>query len=139
MPDTQLSIQITTGKSTDSRDPSTVHLRVEDQDSGEPLVVMDIEAWRWWDILTGGGRVLPGFVGNHLDRVGKAMETSRLTPDREIFWRDGSPYPTKDEQRDLVDAWAQQQPDAADWETATVRQTGSGWSVIRHRWVEKAP
>lgn len=122
--DAQLRVEVSTWKTADSRDAPTIVLQVVEDASGEVVAEVRMGAGEWLHILTGSSLVLPGFVTNHPERLGK-----RITVRQESV-----PKETARNRADesVAATWARSR--AIPGEESTVRLTNSGWKAIHRSW-----
>lgn len=128
MPVIPLTVSITTGTSTDSREPATIHIRIEDEASGEVLAAIAIPEAEWWRLATGSVQRRTGFVSPHLDRVGSHMETEIWQVPRDVA------FAQRSEEGAVLD-WARDQPWFSRWTDHRPRLTNHGWEIVTHRWI----
>lgn len=127
----ELRLSIGTLTSTDSRTPPTIELRIEDTASGVLLAEIRMSADQWWAACTGLHSRLPGFVSDHLERVGRKMAVRQVSVPREAASGHGSEGEPKARE------WLNAQRE--DPEILETRATNQGWVGIFRSWPEETP
>lgn len=80
----RLGFSITSGSSP-SGQYETVEIKVEDWDSHEPLAVIEMSVADMWAVLRGTHWTGDGFIGVHLDRVGKRIATLMVKVPKDVY------------------------------------------------------
>ena len=116
-----------------------ITLRAEDADSGEVLFVVDIDPATWVQINRGLVHVEDAFIGRHLDRVGKTLQTATVNIPRDVM--NGLSYADQEDEakrwagRHCASPYAPWADDGGPDEWRVTRHN-YGWAVHAERWVD---
>lgn len=124
--DAKLRIEIGMLKSMSANEAPQVRLRIEDAPSGEALVEVYFDAGQWLNVTSGTSLTLPGFVGNHLDRVGKKMDVQTVDIPRAIA-------SGRDVDKEAILDWIKTQG-IGPYDSIEFRNTNHGWIALFRRW-----
>ena len=132
-PNTRVQVTIHNPASLDSRDDGYVNLIVEDTISGVILVDVEIPGGRWHRLQLGASQAHEAFVSEHLDRVGKQLQT-QLVSLGNAWTRDDPPT-----DRDLFRVVTTTLPEFwHDYEDHSIRRTNKGYEGVIRKWVTPA-
>lgn len=120
-------ISVTTGFPMDAREAAVVHLRIEDDASGECLVDVEIPDGQWWRLVAGLTQHHMADVSPHLDRIGKTLRTEIVPVPKEVARYRGDEAAAR--------VWAVGAAVEREANEVDVRLTNSGWEAI-YRWWE---